>query len=227
MPAYVEWRSCRGNAGDAGVFPPGTCAGFGSAFLKSRSSASFPAEVKDFVAPQPVNISNCGRIIIRKVTSPSPDPTDTTFAYTTTGGLNPATFGLKDGQSRDYGATVQQGSYSVTETDPGPNFAPTNIDCSASSTAGGSSATPTLGTGTVAIVLKPNDTIDCTYTNVLQSRPEPTELSASLICSSGRTPSWKRKHRQATPSTTPPLTTSLSTPQPPAAVVTRRRSGLR
>jgi uncharacterized surface anchored protein len=75
---------------------------------------------------------------------------------------------LKDGQSRDYGATVQQGSYSVTETDPGPNFALTNIDCSASSTAGGSSATPTLGTGTVAIVLKPNDTIDCTYTNVLQ-----------------------------------------------------------
>src|SRR6266508_3983245 len=44
----------------AGVFPAGTCTAFGSAFLKSRSSASFPAEVKDFVAPQPVNISNCG-----------------------------------------------------------------------------------------------------------------------------------------------------------------------
>jgi hypothetical protein len=43
----------------AGVFPAGTCTAFGSAFLKSRSSASFPAEVKDFVAPQPVNISNC------------------------------------------------------------------------------------------------------------------------------------------------------------------------
>jgi len=152
----------------SGVFPPGTCSGFGSAFLKSRSSASFPAEVKDFVAPQPVNISNCGRIIIRKVTSPSPDPTDTTFSYTTTGGLNPASFGLKNGQNRDYGNTVPQGSYSVTEANPGPNFALTNIDCSASSTAGGSSATPNLGTGTVAIVLKPNDTIDCTYTNVLQ-----------------------------------------------------------
>ena len=46
----------------AGVFPPGTCEAFGSAFLKSRSSASFPAEVKDFVAPVPVNISNCGTI---------------------------------------------------------------------------------------------------------------------------------------------------------------------
>src|SRR6266511_3410922 len=33
----------------AGVFPAGTCQAFGSVFLKSRSSASFPAEVKDFV----------------------------------------------------------------------------------------------------------------------------------------------------------------------------------
>src|SRR6266487_2726755 len=31
----------------SGVFPAGTCEALGSAFLKSRSSASFPAEVKD------------------------------------------------------------------------------------------------------------------------------------------------------------------------------------
>jgi hypothetical protein len=152
----------------AGVFPPGTCEGFGSAFLKSRASTAFGAEVKDFVAPQPVNISNCGRIIIRKVTVPNPDPTDTTFQYTTTGGLNPASFGLKNGQNQDYGNTVQQGSYSVTETDPSPNFKLTNIDCSASSTSGGSSATTDLANRKVSISLKPNDTIDCTYTNTLQ-----------------------------------------------------------
>src|SRR6266542_2205007 len=85
----------------AGVFPPGTCTGFGSVFLKSRSSASFPAEVKDFVAPQPVNISNCGTIVIRKVTDPSPDPTNTSFPFTLTGGpsnLNKS-FSLTNGQS--------------------------------------------------------------------------------------------------------------------------------
>jgi Prealbumin-like fold domain len=54
------------NLTDAGVFPPGICEAFGSAFLKSRSSASFPAEVKDFVAPVPVNISNCGTVNIHK-----------------------------------------------------------------------------------------------------------------------------------------------------------------
>jgi hypothetical protein len=58
------------NLSAAGVFPPGTCEAFGSAFLKSRSSASFPAEVKDFVAPVPVNISNCGSIKVIKHTDP-------------------------------------------------------------------------------------------------------------------------------------------------------------
>jgi hypothetical protein len=156
------------NLTGAGVIPPGTCRAFGSVFLKSRSSASFPAEVKDFVAPVPVTISNCGRVIIHKVTVPSPDPTDTTFAYTTTGGLNPATFSLKNGGTRDYGATVQAGSYSVTESDPGTNFVLSNLDCSASDLSHGSTVTPNTGTRTATFTLKADDTIECTYTNTLQ-----------------------------------------------------------
>ena len=151
--------------GKAGVFQPGICEAFGSVFVKSRSSASFTAEAKDFIAPIPVNISNCGQIIIRKVTDPNPDPTNTTFNYTTTGGLSPASFTLKNGQNRDYGSQVQQGSYSVTETDPGPNFTLQGIDCSASQKTNGS--TTTVVGGKVNIVLKPNDVIDCTYTNKL------------------------------------------------------------
>ncbi len=42
------------------LFPSGgTCGTFGSAYLKSRSSDSFPAELKDFIAPERVHISNC------------------------------------------------------------------------------------------------------------------------------------------------------------------------
>ncbi len=37
----------------------GTCGSFGSAYLKSRSSDSFTSEIKDFVGPEPVHISNC------------------------------------------------------------------------------------------------------------------------------------------------------------------------
>ena len=49
------------------IFPnPNQCASFGSAYLKSRSSDSFTSALKDFIAPQPVNISNCGSISIHK-----------------------------------------------------------------------------------------------------------------------------------------------------------------
>jgi hypothetical protein len=64
----------------ANVFPPGTCKAFGSAFVKSRASASFTAEVKDFIAPIPVNISNCGSIQIIKHTSPRGQ--NQVFSYT-------------------------------------------------------------------------------------------------------------------------------------------------
>ncbi|HEX6682946.1 MAG TPA: hypothetical protein VF062_09140, partial [Candidatus Limnocylindrales bacterium] len=45
---------------------PDTCESFGSAYLKSRSSDSFNSELKDFIAPVSVNISNCGTIRIIK-----------------------------------------------------------------------------------------------------------------------------------------------------------------
>jgi hypothetical protein len=43
-----------------------TCNSFGSAYLKSRSSDSFTAALKDFVPPQAVNIGNCGSVKINK-----------------------------------------------------------------------------------------------------------------------------------------------------------------
>lgn len=48
------------------IFDPSECTSFGSAYLKSRSSDSFTAALKDFIAPQTVNISNCGRVKITK-----------------------------------------------------------------------------------------------------------------------------------------------------------------
>jgi hypothetical protein len=49
------------------LFPdPTICKSFGSAYLKSRSSDSFTAALKDFVPPVPVNISNCGSVKIIK-----------------------------------------------------------------------------------------------------------------------------------------------------------------
>jgi hypothetical protein len=64
----------------ANVFPAGTCEAFGSVFVKSRSSASFTSEAKDFIAPVPVNISNCGSITVIKHTDPRGK--DQVFSYT-------------------------------------------------------------------------------------------------------------------------------------------------
>src|SRR6266700_1653452 len=86
----------------AGVFPAGTCAAFGSAFLKSRASASFGAEAKDFIAPIPVNISNCGAVKIIKHTDPR--GLNQNFSYTSNlptsaicaSTANPTSFTLND-----------------------------------------------------------------------------------------------------------------------------------
>ena len=51
----------------AGIFPPGVCRNFASAFAKSRaSSSSFVNELKDFIAPIPIDVSNCGDVTVHK-----------------------------------------------------------------------------------------------------------------------------------------------------------------
>src|SRR6266542_715295 len=125
----------------AGVFPAGTCEALGSAFLKSRASASFPAEVKDFVAPQPVNINNCGTINIIKHTNPRGINQDFSFTSTipSTAGCTidttPDSFTLNDSAGVDpspitagtanteHCPGVLAGTYTVTEGADPANFA--------------------------------------------------------------------------------------------------------
>lgn len=153
----------------AGVFAPNACEAFGHVLAVSRSSGnSGTAQMKDIVGPGTVNITNCGGVIIRKSTSPSPDPTNTSFSFTTTGGPSPSSFALKNGEARDFGTSIPTGAYSVTESDPSPNFMLSNIDCSASDLSHGSTVTPNVTTRTVDISLEPLDRIDCTFTNTLQ-----------------------------------------------------------
>jgi hypothetical protein len=178
------------NLTGAGVFPPNTCEAFGSAFLKSRSSASFPAEVKDFVAPVPVNISNCGEVIIKKHTDPR--GIDQNFSYTSNlvtspPTTTPPTVGCSQGAGtaqsftlNDKGNTtgdsaantqdckfVPAGSYTVTESTPLPTgFTLESLSCTATGSASGSQD----GTNPYQanITVTPGDTVTCTYTNKAQ-----------------------------------------------------------
>jgi hypothetical protein len=156
----------------AGVFPPGVCEAFGSAFVKSRSSSSFTAELKDFIAPIPVSISNCGTINIHKVTENG----DSSFAYSTTGGLTPTTFSLSNGGSQSY-TKLSAGSYSVTE-------ALTAAQIQAGWTLKSLTCTPAsaaqISGGTASITLGAGGTVDCTYTNHINLSPTiATTLSAT------------------------------------------------
>jgi Prealbumin-like fold domain len=149
---------------NSGVFGTGTCTTFASTFLKSRASASFPAEVKDFVAPVPTTISNCGTLIVKKVTVPSPDPTNTSFAFSVDGANPPntnlpKTFSLKDGESNSTQVFAGTG-FSAEETVPA-NWVLTSATCD--------NGSGTLSGGKISgISVDVDETVTCTFTNTLQ-----------------------------------------------------------
>ncbi len=144
------------NLTDSGILPANSCSGFGRAYLKSRSSDSFTAALKDFIAPIPVNISNCGKIVIQKVTVPSPDPTGTSFAFSLTGGpsaLNKA-FSLKNGESDTTSNVLAGSGYNAAETVPA-NWTLTSATCDD-------------GSPVTNIDVSVGETVTCTFTNTLQ-----------------------------------------------------------
>jgi hypothetical protein len=148
----------------AGVFPPGVCEAFGSAFVKSRSSSSFTAELKDFIAPVGVSISNCGSITINKVTQNAPTGDNTTFNYTTTGtGLS--NFGLKSGGTKVF-SPLNAGSYSVTEGTLPAGWDLNNLTCDTTS-----GVTIDKANAKVSINLANGQNVTCTYTNHFTNSP--------------------------------------------------------
>jgi len=151
------------------IFQPNKCTSIGSAMLKSRSSDAFTSQLKDFVAPVALNITNCGKVIIRKQTVPDEDPNTTLFGYTKSFGTDPTsanTFTLTDDGVKDYGNTVLFGSgYTVVEDVIPANWAFTSVNCSASA-----NVTPSIVGATVTFTIDSDtDVLDCTYTNTRQT----------------------------------------------------------
>jgi hypothetical protein len=48
----------------SGIFQSNVCVNFGQAYLKSRSSDSFTSEIKDFIAPIPISVTNCAPVTL-------------------------------------------------------------------------------------------------------------------------------------------------------------------
>jgi putative metal-binding protein/thrombospondin type 3 repeat protein/prealbumin domain-containing protein len=155
----------------AGVFDADTCVSFGRAYVKSRSSNSFTASLKDFIRPIDVKVSNCGTVTIHKNAVPDSDQ-DFTFAMSSNFGSS--SFALDDeGNNANAlpNSRTFQGRYSgtidVTE-EPTAGWDLTDVTC----TVGG---TPDplidgLPSPHVAIEVQTGESVDCTYTNTARGR---------------------------------------------------------
>ena len=142
----------------AGVFDNTTdkCVVFGSAYLKSRSSDSFSASLKDFIAPVSVSVSNCATLNIVKDSIPN-DPR--AFSFSTQGGMM-YDFSLVDDGDPNFSTetfTIHRkdlsGTYSVAELGPGLEWDLTGASCDD-------------GSRLDAIALEVGDVITCTFTNI-------------------------------------------------------------
>src|SRR5919204_357837 len=105
------------------------------------TSKEFPV----FVGP------NSGTIVVKKVTNPSPDPSDTSFSFTAGGGLSPSSFSLKNAQQQTFSDVAPGGGYNVTET------VPLGWDLASSTCDDGSPVTN--------IDVSAGETVTCTFTN--------------------------------------------------------------
>ncbi|MBA2346027.1 MAG: hypothetical protein H0V83_13205 [Rubrobacter sp.] len=137
----------------------GTCTSFGSAYLKSRSSDSFTAALKDFIAPLNQDIGNCGKIVIDKVTNPSQDPTKFNFALSggPTGSTINKTFQLADQDTPYDSGGIQPGTYSASENNIPAGWDLSNTKCT---------STDSGDTSTISnISVSTGETVTCTFTN--------------------------------------------------------------
>jgi hypothetical protein len=150
------------------IFNEDECTSFGSAMLKSRSSDSFTSQLKDFIRPADINLTNCGQVIIRKETIPDEDPNATVFGYTKAFGTDPATpvntFTLMDDGSKTFANVLIGTGYTVVEDVIPATWAFKTLNCGASTDVAFS-----INGATVTFDIDSDtDVLDCTYTNELQ-----------------------------------------------------------
>jgi hypothetical protein len=190
------------NLTELNIFPANQCFHLGDAWLKSRSSgSSFTSDMKDFIAPIPINISNCGTVIIHKQTDPRGKPKD--FPFTTNIVDNPATPGAdsgcaeqtsgttsytlndngnttdNNGANTDNCPSVPASDYTVSEGTVPNGFTFEKLDCTTTDGATVNGVhTITGGTATSASIhVEPDSVTECTFTNQLNTAKLTTQVS--------------------------------------------------
>lgn len=151
------------------------CESFANTIPSTVTGNSDTADYKDTIlAPTPV-ISNCGTVTIRKETLPDEDPNSTLFGFernfTVESDAEPPvlTFDLTDDDSESWSDVPFGTGYVVTENDIPTGWTLQSIDCSASVAYGDGDIVTDVSAGTVTFDLASGQSVDCTYTNALQT----------------------------------------------------------
>ena len=137
----------------------------------STGVASFEVEAGETVRCVFTNTKH-GKIIVAKVTDPSPNTVD---SFTFTGD---AAGSIKDGETIEVD-DLSAGTYTSTEGDPTPGFDLTSIACD-----DGGSATPSttsLGTRTATFELDPGETVTCTFTNTQRGMVDVLKITNGAV----------------------------------------------
>ncbi len=164
---------------DVGGVNQDPCVSFGSFWMKTLPGNSMNSSLKDLIPPNPVAISNCGTVKIKKVTSPNPDPSTTSFDFAGAGfdtavadgkqANSPTSFSLANGQTEEIinvepNDQVGDPAYSITEQAEA-GWALTGLTCTEDKT---TNSTKSTATGVVGLKVEPGETIECTYTNTVK-----------------------------------------------------------
>ena len=158
------------NLTDSGLFPAGSCTNFGSGYLKSRSSDSFTAAIKDFIAPIEVNVSNCGSIELKKALVPSTDAGRfNLFIKKGAGGVDGAVDSASNvGDGGTTGPnTVLGGTYNVSETAVAGTTLSNYTTSVACVDSGDNSSVSVNGSGDLSVAA--DQDVVCTITNTLKT----------------------------------------------------------
>src|ERR671934_195747 len=108
-----------------------------------------------------------GTIIVKKVTNPSPDPSNTSFSFTAGGGLTPTSFSLKNGDQQTFSNVAPGSGYNVTES------VPLGWELTSSTCDDGSSFTN--------ITVSAGETVTCTFTDRKNSAPVADDQTVSDV----------------------------------------------
>jgi uncharacterized repeat protein (TIGR01451 family) len=142
------------NLEEAGIFKQGRCDNFASVFMKGRSSSAEAqsSELKDFIAPVPQHVANCGSLTVSKTVTGGKAGDKFDFTVDCPGTDNDAAFSLKAGESETVEDIPLGAECVVTETDPGSFWTVTRTINAAAS-----------GSGPATVVIDPdNESVEFT-----------------------------------------------------------------